>query len=159
MNVGPNNGWRRAARRLLAGTVLTAGVIAGTAVPASAATTSTFSSGVLTVTGDSANNSIVISRDAAGRILVNGGAVAVVGGTPTVANTAQIRVFGLDGQDVITLSEINGALPAANLFGGAGNDTSRAAPAPTSSSARAATTRSWAAVASTCCSAAARTTP
>jgi Ca2+-binding RTX toxin-like protein len=75
------------------------------------------------VTGDSANNSIVISRDAAGKILVNGGAIAVVGGTPTVATTAQIRVFGLDGQDVITLSEINGALPAANLFGGAGNDT------------------------------------
>jgi hypothetical protein len=49
MNVGPNNGWRRAARRLLAGTVLAAGVIADTAVPASAATTSTFSSGVLTV--------------------------------------------------------------------------------------------------------------
>jgi Ca2+-binding RTX toxin-like protein len=72
---------------------------------------------VLTVSGDSAN-----SRDAAGKILVNGGAVAVVGGTPTVANTALIRVFGLDGQDVITLNEANGALPASNLFGGAGND-------------------------------------
>ena len=61
-------------------------------VPASAATTATFSAGVLTVSGDSADNSIVISRDAAGRILVNGGAIAVVGGTPTVANTALIRV-------------------------------------------------------------------
>jgi Ca2+-binding RTX toxin-like protein len=78
---------------------------------------------VLTVFGDSANNAIVISRDAAGRILVNNGAIAVTGGSPTVANTALIRVFGLDGQDVLTLNEANGALPAANLFGGTGNDT------------------------------------
>jgi Ca2+-binding RTX toxin-like protein len=92
-------------------------------VPANAAVAATFSSGVLRVSGDSLNNSIAISRDAAGMILVNGGAVAVVGGTPTVANTTLIRVTGLDGQDVITLNEANGALPAANLFGGAGNDT------------------------------------
>src|SRR5690348_8131718 len=38
--------------------------------------------GVLDVFGDSANNSIVVSRDAAGNILVNGGAVKVLGGTP-----------------------------------------------------------------------------
>jgi Ca2+-binding RTX toxin-like protein len=49
--------------------------------------------------------------------------VVVAGGTPTVANTTRIQVFGLAGDDVITLSETNGALPAANLFGGAGNDT------------------------------------
>jgi Ca2+-binding RTX toxin-like protein len=122
MNARRSNDRRRAARRLLAGTVLTAGVLAGTSVPANAATTATLSSGVLTVFGDSADNSIAISRDAAGRILINGGAVAVVGGAPTVANTTLIRVFGLAGQDVITLSEANGALPAANLFGGAGND-------------------------------------
>jgi len=46
--------------------------------------------GVLTVLGDAADNSITISRDAAGRILVNGGAVAILGGAPTVANTALI---------------------------------------------------------------------
>ena len=51
----------------------------------------------------------MISRDAAGRILV--------------ANTSLIEVFGLGGQDVITLSEVNGALPAAKLLGGAANDT------------------------------------
>src|SRR5215211_1176141 len=123
MNARRTNEWRRAARRLFAGIVLAAGVVAGTAVPASAATTATFSSGVLNVFGDSADNSIVISRDAAGKILVNGGAVAIVGGTPTVANTALIRVFGLDGQDVIALNQANGALPAARLFGGVGNDT------------------------------------
>ena len=48
--------------------------------------------------------------------------IAVVGGTPTVANTALIQVFGLGGNDTITLNEANGALPQANLFGGAGND-------------------------------------
>ena len=90
--------------------------------PASAATTATFSNGVLTVSGDGADNSIVISRDAAGKILVNGGAVAAVGGTPTVANTSLIRVSGLAGNDQITLNEANGALPAARLFGGQGND-------------------------------------
>src|SRR4029450_3826339 len=62
-------------------------------------------------------------RNAAGGILVNDGAVAVIGGTPTVANTSLIRVFGRAGSDTISLREANGALPAANLFGGAGNDT------------------------------------
>jgi Ca2+-binding RTX toxin-like protein len=123
MNARRHKAWRRRARRLLAANLLAAGVIAAAAVPASAATTATFSSGVLTVTGDSADNSITISRDAAGRILVNGGAVAVVGGTPTVANTTQIRVFGLAGNDQLALSEVNGLLPAAQMFGGEDNDT------------------------------------
>jgi Ca2+-binding RTX toxin-like protein len=111
------------ARGLVAGAVLAVGIFAATSVPASAAVSSSFSSGVLTVNGDSLNNTITISRDATGRILVNGGAVAVVGGTPTVVNTSLIRVFGLDGQDTISLNEANGALPAANLFGGSANDT------------------------------------
>src|SRR6185436_18247140 len=55
--------------------------------------------GVLTVFGDAGDNTIAVSRDAAGRILVNGGAVAVRGGTPTVANTTSISVFGLAGND------------------------------------------------------------
>jgi Ca2+-binding RTX toxin-like protein len=122
MNPRRSNDWRRTTRRLLAGSVVTAGVIAGTTAQASAAVTANFSGGVLSVSGDNLNNSITISRDAAGRILINGGAVAVIGGTPTVANTTLIRAFGLGGQDVITLSETNGALPAANLFGGADND-------------------------------------
>ena len=41
---------------------------------------------------------------------------------PTVANTTLIQVFGQGGNDTITLDESNGALPAANLFGGDGND-------------------------------------
>jgi Ca2+-binding RTX toxin-like protein len=88
------------------------------------AVTASFSpaAGVLTVFGDALDNAITVSRDAAGNILINGGAVAVVGGTPTVANTALIQGFGLGGNDTITLDESNGALPAANLFGGDGND-------------------------------------
>ncbi len=78
--------------------------------------------GTLTITGDAQNNAITVSRDAAGKLLVNGGAVKVIGTTPTVANTSTILVFGLDGNDTLTLDETNGALPAAQLFGGNGND-------------------------------------
>ncbi|MGH3043341.1 MAG: calcium-binding protein [Gaiellaceae bacterium] len=122
MNARCNAGRRRAMRPLLA---VALGIAAALAAgpPASAATTATFANGVLTVTGDAANNSIVISRNAAGRILVNNGAIAVGGGTPTVANTALIRALGQGGRDSLTLSETNGALPRANLFGGANNDT------------------------------------
>jgi Ca2+-binding RTX toxin-like protein len=79
--------------------------------------------GVLTELGDNLDNTIVTSRDAAGKILVNGGLVPVDGGTATVANTSLIQVFGQAGNDTISLDETNGALPGAQLFGGAGNDT------------------------------------
>jgi Ca2+-binding RTX toxin-like protein len=122
MTMRLDNDWRRAGRRLLASGVLAAAALAATSASANAATTASFSGGVLTVNGDSLNNSIAISRNAAGNILVNGGAVPVVGGTPTVANTSLIRASGLAGQDTITIVETNGALPRANLFGGSEND-------------------------------------
>jgi Ca2+-binding RTX toxin-like protein len=122
MNPSRNSGRRRAARRLAAVAVLSVGVVAGSSVTASAATTATFNAGTLSLFGDSLDNSIMVSRDAGGRLLVNGGAVTVAGGTPTVANTTLIQAFGLGGSDVIAISELNGALPKANLFGGAGND-------------------------------------
>ena len=112
----------RAARRLLTGAAVAASFAAATTATAQAAVTASFSSGTLSVNGDSLDNTITISRNAAGTILVNGGAVSVLGGTATVANTSQIQVFGLGGNDTITISEVNGALPKANLFGGAGND-------------------------------------
>ena len=123
MNPRRRNDRRRAARRLLAVVVLGIAAILAASPPASAATTATFSNGVLTVLGDAADNSIVVSRDAAGRILVNNGAIAVAGGSPTVANTSLIQVFGRAGNDPISLDEANGALPRANLFGDADNDT------------------------------------
>jgi Ca2+-binding RTX toxin-like protein len=115
---------RRAARRLFAGTVLAVGVMAAMTSTANAAVTSSFSNGILTVFGDSLDNTIVVSRDASGKLLVNGGAVAVTGTSiPTVANTSLIQVFGQGGNDTITINEANGALPAAFLFGGSNNDT------------------------------------
>src|SRR5687768_9397344 len=86
------------------------------------AVVASFSANTLSVFGDNLDNNVQLSRNAAGNILVNGGAVAVLGGTPTVANTALIQVFGQGGNDGLSLSETNGALPRANLFGGAGND-------------------------------------
>ena len=67
------------------------------------AVTATFSAGSLTVFGDAQNNNIEVSRDAAGKLLVNGGAVRITGGTPTVANTSLIQVFGQGGNDTVTL--------------------------------------------------------
>jgi Ca2+-binding RTX toxin-like protein len=78
--------------------------------------------GILSVFGNGFNDQVTLSRDAAGKILVNGGAVPVSGDTPTVANTSLMQVFGQGGDDVITVNEANGALPHANLFGGDGND-------------------------------------
>src|SRR5262249_56645223 len=74
--------------------------------------------GVLTVAGDDLDNTIVVSRDAAGAILVNGAPVAGV----TVANTSKILVTGGAGNDVLTMDETNGGLPQTSLDGGAGND-------------------------------------
>ena len=122
MHPGSKDVLQRSVRRLVTGGVLAIGVLAVTSATASAAVTGSFGNGTLTVTGDSLDNNITVSRNAAGNILVNGGAVSVVGGTPTVANTSVIKVFGLGGNDVLTISEVNGALPRADLFGAAGND-------------------------------------
>jgi len=93
------------------------------------AITATFDapSGGLSISGDTNDNSIVTSRNAAGNILVNGGAIAIAGGTPTVANTTVIEAFGQGGNDTLALDETNGALPNANLFGGAGDNRWRSA--------------------------------
>src|SRR6185437_3704518 len=65
------------------------------------AVTATFSnvSGLLRIVGDDQDNTIVVSRDAGGTILVNAGAIAIQGGVPTVANTQQIFMNGGDGND------------------------------------------------------------
>src|SRR5512133_2934870 len=110
------NARRRTTRRLVAGIALAIGVFAATSATANAAVTASFANGQLTVFGDAANNTITISRDAAGKILVNGGAVPVSGGTATVANTALMSVFGQGGNDTLTLNEANGALPTVQLF-------------------------------------------
>lgn len=87
-------------------------------------TTSVFSpvTGQLTIFGDSANNGVVISRNNAGRILINNGSVTPIGGAPTVANTSEIDIFGQGGDDTITVNECHGPMPAVHIFGGDGND-------------------------------------
>ena len=74
----------------------------------------------LLVTGDDADDNITVSRDLGGHLFANGDAID---GDPTVANTDLIHVNGGDGDDVVTVDETNGPLPAAELFGGDGNDT------------------------------------
>ena len=76
-----------------------------------------FSGGVLSISGDNGNNTIEISRNLAGQILVNGGAISIRGGNPTVANAKLIQAFGNAGNDVI-----NGGAGADTLYGAAGND-------------------------------------
>ena len=80
----------------------------------------TVTNGALALFGTNAVDNITVSRNAAGQILANGQALP---GNPTVANIDVIQVFGKDGNDVLTLDETNGALPRAEMFGGAGNDT------------------------------------
>lgn len=77
----------------------------------------------LTVNGFAPDENISIRRNPAGQLQVNAGAVPISGGTATIANTDLIAASGAEGNDVITFDEVNGALPAGELFGGAGNDT------------------------------------
>jgi Ca2+-binding RTX toxin-like protein len=78
--------------------------------------------GVLSVDGDKGANHVTVGRDAAGTVLINGGAVDVKGPTPTVGNVDSIEVSGNDGNDVLTVDSSQGALPHVTLSGGDGND-------------------------------------
>jgi Ca2+-binding RTX toxin-like protein len=124
-------------------------VLADRLVPA---ITATFNGAQLVVAGDADDNTIVVSRDVAGNILVNNGDVPIAGDTPTVTNTRLITVSGSGGKgggvlggplasdsggvitggggvitgtdnNFIKLDETNGPLPAALLLGGDGSDT------------------------------------
>jgi Ca2+-binding RTX toxin-like protein len=78
--------------------------------------------GVLKIVGTDGNDSIALSRGDGGIILINGGAVAISGGRPSINNTTSITIGGLAGDDHIILDEASG-LPSALLDGGDGNDT------------------------------------
>ena len=86
-----------------------------------------FTAGLLSVTGDNGDDAITVNRDAAGQILINGGAISVQGDQPTLVNTNEIDVSGGNGNDTISLDNVappaGQALPPAHLFGGNGNDT------------------------------------
>ena len=78
--------------------------------------------GDLDITCSSGNDTIFVSRDAAGQISVNGGAIPIARGPATVANTVEIDVYGQDGDDHLTIDRANGLLPPSQLYGGPGND-------------------------------------
>jgi Ca2+-binding RTX toxin-like protein len=117
-------GRRRKAAGFAIGGLMSAGALGlvTSAGSAHAANGAVFTLGVLTVIGDGQDNNLAISTDGAGKILINGGAVGIVGGTPTLANTRSILVLGLGGSDTLTMDEVNGALPKVTMIGGAGND-------------------------------------
>lgn len=77
---------------------------------------------ILTVTGGSLANTIVITRDAGGGLQVNGGGVLITGGPATTANTVRIDVLGGGGNDEIAFYESLSSLPPARIFGEGGND-------------------------------------
>src|SRR5215468_6674310 len=85
-----------------------------------------FTAPLLSVTGGNGDDAITVTRDAAGQILINDGAISVQGDQPTLANTKEIDVFGGNGNDMISLEAPPAGLPlptTAHLFGGNGNDT------------------------------------
>lgn len=79
--------------------------------------------GVLTIVGGPPDEVLVVSRNAAGTLRVNGGSIPIAGGVPTVANTVLINLSGGGGNDQLSVDESHGALPQASLAGDAGNDT------------------------------------
>jgi Ca2+-binding RTX toxin-like protein len=82
----------------------------------------TASSGVLSVFGDSLDNTLTVGRDAEGTLLINDGAVSIKGGPVTINNTGLIQIFGMSGADTISLDETNGQMPRAFIYGGDGDD-------------------------------------
>jgi Ca2+-binding RTX toxin-like protein len=85
--------------------------------------TASAGNGVLSIGGDDNANAITVSRNAAGDLFVNNGAVPIIGTPATVTTIQSIVISGRGGNDTITLDETGGPLPAATLSGGDGNDT------------------------------------
>jgi Ca2+-binding RTX toxin-like protein len=84
-----------------------------------------FANGILTVTGDEKDNTIVVGSDTTGKIVavVDGATLPISGGVPTTNNTLLIRIFGFAGNDSLRVDDVNGFMPPASLFGGDGDDT------------------------------------
>jgi hypothetical protein len=108
------------AARARAEQTLMVGVV--TAVSTTCPGTAVFAAGVLTVTGSAGEDVCTVSRDTAGNLLVDGGALPISGGIATVFNTSLIRVSGLGSDDTLRMSDAAGPLPPAELLGGLGGD-------------------------------------
>jgi Ca2+-binding RTX toxin-like protein len=85
--------------------------------------THSFSAGTLTITGDGTDETITVSRSAAGFLKLNGANINVSGNALTVAQTTTIVVDGRGGNDTIKVTDANGVMPKATLRGSSGNDT------------------------------------
>jgi len=81
--------------------------------------TAVYAGGTLSVTGDAANDTGVLTADAAGNILLNGDPVA---GGPTLGNTLAVLMDGGGGNDTLDVSALPGAGRATVLTGGTGDD-------------------------------------
>ena len=86
------------------------------------AITATLSNGILTISGDDTANTISVTQDGSGTLLVNGGAVPVSGGPATIANTTAINLSGLGDDDVLDLTGLSGPQPPVTVLGGPGTD-------------------------------------
>ena len=86
------------------------------------AVTANFAAGTLTITGDSLDNAVTASRNAAGKSWSMAAPLPLRAAPPRSRIPASFRHLDLGGNDTISLDETNGALPKANLFGGTGND-------------------------------------
>ncbi|MEZ6059238.1 MAG: calcium-binding protein [Planctomycetaceae bacterium] len=77
--------------------------------------------GVLAVSSDSQGDTIDVSADAGGNLLVNNGTVAIGGDVPTLANTHLVDVDGNAGDDIITI-DVSVVGPGVDVDGGDGDD-------------------------------------
>jgi Ca2+-binding RTX toxin-like protein len=77
--------------------------------------------GVLSVHGTADADTFVVSVKSSGAIVVNGGAIPIQGGTPTLANTVRIALHGRGGDDQLVVDP-SASLPGARIVGGKGDD-------------------------------------
>src|SRR5262245_63769318 len=79
-----------------------------------------FSGGVLTVTSNDAGDTMILSADRSGHILLND---SLIRGRPTLSNTGRVKIIGNGGDDTASLAGLGGWAGRATLRGGDGNDT------------------------------------
>lgn len=84
--------------------------------------THAFNAGVLTITGDNTDETITVSRSAAGFLKLNGANMNVNGSALKVSQTTTIVVDGRGGNDTLKINDTNGSMPKATLRGSSGND-------------------------------------
>jgi hypothetical protein len=95
----------RLVRRLIPVALLATSSLAALAPPSTAAVTASFSGGLLTISGNDANDDIVLSRTDSGAFRLNGDKIK---NGPTVFNTNTIKIVTGDGTNTVEINETNG---------------------------------------------------